>query len=393
MATLAACRSNDSEKSPLPPNIIFLMADDLGYGELGSYGNDSIRTPHLDRMAREGLVFTDYHTNGAVCTPTRAALLTGQYQQRSGLEGVIYVRGETRQTGLNPETLTLADVFQGAGYATGIMGKWHLGYQAAYNPIHFGFDEFWGYISGNIDYHSHYDNAGIYDWYHNLDTVIEEGYSTDLITQHAVDFIEQHQTDPFFLYVPQESPHVPFQARRDSAYRFPGREFSYQGPIGDRKRAYREMIEQMDEGIGKILAKVEALNLAERTLIIFTSDNGGINSYARQGGLRNFKGYLWEGGHRVPAIAHWPGRISPGQTDQLTMSFDWFPTLLHMADISLPEGFSPDGINLTPMLFGARLPNRQVFWRYRDQLAAREANWKLMLTKTDTLLFDLASDL
>jgi arylsulfatase A-like enzyme len=161
------------------PNIIVIMADDLGYGGIGCYGEPSIKTPNIDALARNGLRFTDFHSNAPVCTPTRAALLTGNYQQRSGLEGVIYVRGEAREAGLDPSQITIAELLKNNGYATGIMGKWHLGYNKEFNPVHHGFDEFYGYVSGNVDYHSHYDNAGIYDWWHNLDSIQEEGYVTD----------------------------------------------------------------------------------------------------------------------------------------------------------------------------------------------------------------------
>ncbi|MBS3762815.1 MAG: sulfatase-like hydrolase/transferase, partial [Planctomycetes bacterium] len=144
------------------------MADDLGYGDLGCFGSETIETPHIDGLAADGLTFTDYHSNGAVCTPTRAALITGRYQQRSGLEGVIFVSGETRQTGLDPEEFSVAEALKSSGYATGVFGKWHLGYKKRFNPLHHGFDEFRGYVSGNVDYHSHVDNSGIPDWWHNL---------------------------------------------------------------------------------------------------------------------------------------------------------------------------------------------------------------------------------
>src|SRR5690606_818458 len=153
-------------------------------------------------------------------------------------------------TGLDTSQVTLAELLKASGYATGIMGKWHLGYKKEFNPVNQGFDEFYGYLSGNVDYHSHYDNAGIFDWWHNQDSLREEGYVTDLITAHAVDFIRQHRDGPFFLYVPHEAPHVPFQGRNDTAYRYPGRKFTYYGPVEDQKATYHEMIEAMDEGVG-----------------------------------------------------------------------------------------------------------------------------------------------
>lgn len=375
------------------PNIILIMADDLGYHGLSSYGNPGYQTPHIDRLAEEGLRFTDFYANAPVCTPTRAALLTGQYQQRSGLEGVIYVRGETRQTGMAQQELTIAELLKAAGYRTGIVGKWHLGYREEYNPVHQGFDQFYGFVSGNIDYHSHYDNAGIYDWWHNTDSLYEEGYSTDLITGHALDFMEESQDRPFFLYVAHEAPHVPFQSRSDSAYRFPDRDFSYYGPVEDTAATYAAMMEAMDEGVGRIVDKVEQLGIQDETLIIFGSDNGGEPGFGHNGPLRGHKTTLWEGGIRVPMIAWWPGQIQAGVTDQTAMSFDLFPTFLHVAGQEKPDTLQVDGIDLSPLLLrGERLPDRDLYWRYRGQRAARRGPWKLMVTDGDTLLFNLQHD-
>lgn len=381
-----------SEPSPLPPNIILIMADDLGYQGIGCFGNANLQTPHLDALAREGLVFTDYHSNGSVCTPTRAALLTGNYQQRAGLEGVIYVKGETRKLGLDTSTKTMAEALREGGYRTGIMGKWHLGYLPEYNPVNHGFEEFYGYVSGNIDFHSHYDNAGIYDWYHNLDSIYEEGYVTDLITDHAIDFLERHQDESFFLYVPHEAPHVPFQGRNDPAYRFADNEFSYYGPVEDRERAYQEMVEVMDEGIGRLVAKVRTLGLEDNTLIVFISDNGA-EHFGHNGELNGDKGDLLEGGHRVPAIAYWKNKIKPGTTHEVTMSFDWMPTFIALANLE-PKNEGFDGQDLSNLLLhGQALPERSLFWRYRGQKAARSGDWKLWLHEQDTILFDLQHDL
>jgi len=377
-----------------PPNIILIMADDLGYGDLGCYGSRTMQTPQLDSLAANGLKFTDFHANAPVCTPTRAALLTGRYQQRAGLEGVIYVRGETRQVGMDTSEVTVAELLKDAGYQTAIMGKWHLGYKKEYNPVQQGFDEFYGYVSGNIDYHSHYDNAGIYDWWHNLDSIKEEGYVTDLITDHAVDFIDKNRDRPFFLYVSHESPHVPLQGRQDTAYRFPDRDFSYLGPVDDQERAYREMIEVMDEGIDHIMQKLRALDLEENTLVIFCSDNGGLEGFADNGALRGFKGKLWEGGIRVPAIAHWTGTIEPGETDATVLSFDFMPTFLALAKADKPANLALDGKDITPLLFGQNeRSERTVFWRYRQQKVARKGDWKLIVSENDTTLYNLQNDL
>ena len=377
-----------------PPNIIIIMADDLGYGELGCYGNNEIQTPNLDYMAAQGIRFTDFHSNGAVCTPTRAALMTGRYQQRCGLEGVIYVRGETRQLGMDTSEITLPQVLKANGYATAIMGKWHLGYQKEYNPVYHGFDEFIGYVSGNIDYHSHYDNAGIYDWFHNTDTILQEGYVTDLITQNSIDFIRANRQKPFFLYVAHEAPHAPMQGRDDPAYRFPDQEFDYYGPVIDQHRAYREMNEVMDEGIGEILATLDELKLEENTLLFFLSDNGPESKFGKNGPLSGYKTELLEGGHRVPAIAYWKGTINPAVSRELLMSFDLFPTALAMAGITVHKSAEIDGLDFSPLFFGHQiLPERTLFWRYRGNRAVRNNDWKLMVTDTDTALYNLNQDL
>ncbi|WKN43423.1 sulfatase-like hydrolase/transferase [Tunicatimonas pelagia] len=389
-----ACESRRNETTVVPlPNFIIVMADDLGYGDLGSYGHPSFQTPHLDSMATNGLQFTDYHSNGAVCSPTRAALLTGKYQQLVGMEGVIYVRGETRQTGLDTAHVTLAELLKSAGYATGIVGKWHLGYRSEYNPVHQGFDFFRGYVSGNIDYHSHYDNAGIYDWWNGLDSVSETGYVTDLISQHATSFIKENHQQPFFLYIAHEAPHWPYQGRNDPADRFPNTEFNSLGSRPDYSEAYQEMVEVMDESVGKVLATLDSLQLSENTLVFFCSDNGAVDSLGNNGVLRGHKTQLWEGGHRVPAIAHWPGTINPGSTDATVLSMDVLPTLLSLAELDIPSDLSTTGVDFSPVFSGKGLPERTTFWRYRGQQAVRQGDWKLLVQQDTTYLFDLQQDI
>jgi arylsulfatase A-like enzyme len=381
-------------KNQIQPNIILIMADDLGYGGIGCYGNEEIKTPNLDRLASNGLRFTDFHSNGAVCSPTRAALLTGQYQQRSGMEGVIYVKGETRKIGMDTTATTIAEVLKENGYKTGIFGKWHLGYEKKYNPVYHGFDEFIGYRSGNIDYHTYYDNAAIYDWYHNLDTISDTGYVTDLITKYSIRFIQSYRDNPFFLYIAHEAPHVPFQGRKDPGYRYPGQDFSYFGPVEDRERAYKDMVEIMDEGIGEVMQSVQDLGLSEKTLIFFISDNGGLQGYGNNGILKGFKTTLFEGGHRVPGIAYWPGKIDSGVSGDLAISFDLFPTLLAVCNINKPEGLMLDGTDLSPVLFNIRkMKERNVFWIYRGSLSMRNSSMKLLTTPEDTMLFDLGTDI
>jgi len=392
MGSLWSCGSPDATDEA-PPNFILIMADDLGYGGLACYGDTSLNTPNIDYLAKNGIRFTDFHSNAPVCSPTRAALLTGRYQQRAGLEGVIYVRGETREVGLDSSQMSLAKLLKTSGYQTGIMGKWHLGYEKEFNPVYHGFDTFYGYLSGNVDYHSHYDGAGIYDWWHNLDSIDEEGYATDLITKHAVDFIADNKEKPFFLYVSHEAPHAPLQGRNDSAYRFPGKEFNYYGPVEDTTKVYQEMVEVMDQGVGEILKALRENGLEENTVVLFISDNGA-EVFGNNGNLNGKKGNLLEGGHRVPGIAFWKGHIEPKESSATILSMDILPTFLALSQGSYSENLKFDGIDLSGhLLRGEPLLDRTVFWRYRKQKVARFGDWKLLLTKKDTLLFNLGEDI
>lgn len=381
-----------ADQSSKSPNIILIMADDLGYGDISCYGSETIETPVLDKMASEGLKFTDYHSNGAVCTPTRAALMTGNYQQRAGLEGVIYARLDGRIYGISPDEKTIAEYFKDAGYTTGAFGKWHLGYKPEYNPVHHGFDQFYGYVSGNVDYISHRDGIGLYDWWLNADTSYEKGYVTDLITNHALEFIENNKNNPFFLYLPHEAPHYPYQGRNDKADRLPGAEFQAHGSRPDKKQAYKEMVEIMDENIGRVFQKMNELNLQNNTLVFFCSDNGATNM-GSNGDLRGFKTSLWEGGHRVPAIAWYPQKIDAGlTTDATILSMDILPTFLSFIGFEADTDF--DGIDFSDLLFNNQKPGeRAVFWRYRNQWAARKGDWKYLKINEDEYLFNLKDDL
>lgn len=387
-----------SHEPEVAPNIILIMADDLGYGDLSSYGSSRIRTPEIDRLAAEGLRLTDYHSNGPVCTPTRAALLTGRYQQRAGLEGVIYVwHRMNRQMGMDTLEWTLAEALKGQGYATGITGKWHLGYQEKFNPVQHGFDWFRGYVSGNIDYQNHFDRAGILDWWENDSVRDDPGYSTHLITQHSIEFIEQHAGQPFFLYVAHEAPHDPYQGPDDPAIRAAGQQMPEPDDSAYITRAYREMVAEMDRGIGAMRETVERLGLAEQTLIIFCSDNGA-TPRGSNGAFRGHKTQLWEGGHRVPAILWWPGTLPAGTRDQLILAMDWMPTLLGVAGVRQPAPRPLDGIDVFNALREDQpLPEREAFWAYRGWQAMRQGNWKYVIRPVpeDTAqhyLFDLAAD-
>lgn len=364
------------------PNVVVIMADDMGYADLSCFGNDRFRTPHLDALAREGLRFTDFHSNGAVCSPTRAALLTGRYQQRSGVDEVVFAdpaRGKRDTHGLPPAETTFAELLQGAGYRTALMGKWHLGYHRKFNPRRHGFDEFRGYVSGNVDFHSHIDQANFPDWWHDLELVAEPGYTTHLITRHAVRFIEANRARPFCLYVAHEAPHSPYQGPNDPAVRGPRAQPPLQG--AEIARAYREMVQEMDQGIGEIIATLRRLNLAENTFVFFCSDNGGTRE-GNNGPLNGHKGSVWEGGHRVPGIAWWPGRIKPGTTAEVALTMDLMPTMLELAGVSVPAGHRLDGTSLAALLLEARpLPERTLFWGYTGRFAVRQGPWKLVVNQ------------
>ncbi|MCP5519976.1 MAG: sulfatase-like hydrolase/transferase [Verrucomicrobiales bacterium] len=368
------------------PNFVILLADDLGYGDLGCYGNDQIPTPRLDELAAQGLRFTDFHASGPVCSPTRAGLLTGRYQQRAGIPGVILAGfDQNRHHGLQPTEVTFAELLHGAGYATGVMGKWHLGYERAYNPTRQGFDEFHGYVSGNIDYHSHFDRMGVLDWWEGTEVADEPGYSTHRITRHAVEFIDANAARPFCLYVAYEAPHDPYQGPNDPAQRVAGEVTPLNYAAGQVERAYREMVEEMDKGIGEIIARLRRHGLETNTFVFFFSDNGATRR-GSNGPLRGFKGSLWEGGHREPAIAWWPGRIVPGQTSAETaISLDVMPTLLELAGVPAPKERPLDGRSLVPLLLrNEHLPDRPLFWEYGNQQAMREGPWKLLVQGSGT---------
>jgi len=374
-----------------PPNIVVIMADDMGYADT-SVLEGWINTPQLDRMAAEGMYFTDFHSNGAVCSPTRAAFMTGRYQQRAGIGGVINADpsvGSHRQ-GLDPSEVTFSRLLKDHGYATALFGKWHLGYAETFHPLHHGFDEFRGFISGNVDYISHYDRMGKFDWWNGAREIDDEGYVTHLLTDYSTDFIRRHRDRPFCLYVAHAAPHFPYQAPDDKPERGP--EATKPSSQRSQKDTYEIMIQEMDKGIGEILDTLQELGIDENTLVFFFSDNGGAKPWANHP-LKGGKGQITEGGHRVPAVAWWPGKIEPGQrSDEIVVGFDLMPTMLDLANVAVPEGHSLDGISLTPhLLRGEALPLRQIFWG-RGGVAMREGSWKL-IQRGQIQLYNLDDDL
>jgi arylsulfatase A-like enzyme len=390
VALLALSQAVHAEETR--PNIILIMADDLGYGDLSGFGSKTIQTPHIDSVAKQGVKLTDFHSNGAVCSPTRAALMTGRYQQRSGVTGVITAK-DHREKGLSLEEVTFAEVLSKAGYATGMFGKWHLGYDAAFNPTKQGFSEFKGFVSGNIDYHNHIDQAGFRDWWQKVELKDEPGYLTDLVTGHALDFIERHKEQPYCLYLAHGAPHYPLQGRKTPGFRTEGKP-RVNVPVDDPKGIYKEMIEVMDEGVGRILAKLKEQGSLDNTLVIFCSDNGPAGS-GSAGPLRGKKGQVWEGGHRVPGCVMWPAKIPGGRSvDETILCMDFFPTFLAAAGVLDADVPSLDGVNLLPSLIGdAAMPDRTLFWDTNQSWAARRGNWKVVANGKEIQLFNLLKDL
>lgn len=394
-----ACTTKKESPDPRP-NFIIIMADDLGYGDLSCYGNTIIHTPNLDAFAAESVKFTDFHSNGAVCSPTRAALMTGKYQQRTGIQGVVTAKNH-RQVGLNLNEITIAEELKKYDYNCGMYGKWHLGYAAKYNPTLQGFDDFTGFVSGNVDYHAHIDQEGHLDWWKGDTIDNEAGYTTDLITEYGVQYIKENNPEktkkPFFLYLPHEAPHSPYQKRRDTILREVGKPGTVAVNKDSIAAIYKEMVEVMDEGIGRIIRTLKDIGQYENTMIVFLSDNGA-NHNGNNGGLRGYKGGVYEGGSRVPAIIGYPNMIKKGRVNnQTALTMDLLPTLLDFIG-QKPSGKNIDGISIKDnLLHQTSLPNRDLFFAYKNRSFVRDDNWKLVRIHNDdgtkTELYNLSNDL
>jgi len=381
------------------PNFVFILADDLGYADLGCYGARADATPALDRLAHEGLRFTDGYANSPVCSPTRFALMTGRYQYRyrGGAEEPLSAR--TRgdpNLGLPPGLPTLPAWLRGAGYATALVGKWHLGYPPHFGPRRSGYDEFFGSHGGGIDYFAHHDWNGVHDLHENETEVRTDGYATDLFSARAVDFIERtaRRRQPFLLSLHYTAPHWPWETREDrNESRRIGKLLYHLD--GGSVRTYQTMVRQMDEGIGRVVEALARSGVEDRTLVVFTSDNGG-ERYSDTWPFVGQKMDLLEGGIRVPLIARWPDVIaSGGVTSQVAITMDWVATFLTAAGVPPDPSAALDGVDLGPTLRDpAATAARELFWRmkHRAQRAVRSANWKYLALDGDEFLFDLAQD-
>jgi len=358
------------------PNILFLLADDLGYADVGFTGGTEIRTPEIDELAASGTRLTQFYVQ-PVCTPTRAALMTGRYPMRYGLQ--IAVVRPTSQFGLSLDERTLPHALREAGYVTAIDGKWHLGhFDPAYVPTQRGFDRQYGEYNGAIDYFTHIRDGEL-DWHRNDELVEEEGYTTHLFAREAVQFLREHDgRRPFFLYVAFNAPHQPLQVPDE--YKVPYADL----PEGDERRTYAGMVAAMDEAIGQIVDALDEKGLRENTLIVFSSDNGGLNPgvISSNGPLRGQKSQLYEGGIRVPAFATWKGHLEPGTTvDAPLHMVDWYPTLLKLAGASLNQPLPVDGRDAWPTIAeGKASPHEEILLNSTPYHGAiRVGDWKLIL--------------
>jgi arylsulfatase A len=376
------------------PNFIMIMVDDMGYAGVSCFGNPYFQTPQIDTLAAEGMRLTDFHSSGTVCSPTRAGLLTGRYQQRAGIEAVIHpasTHAEHRK-GLQKRELTFAELLKSAGYATGLIGKWHQGYvhnSDDYHPQNHGFDEFIGYHSGNIDFISHVGDHVKHDWWHGREETREEGYVTDLINRYALQFIDHHQAEPFCLYLPHLSIHNPVQVRNDPVRRSEEEGWKRWKPANDAERIekYRGMVLPIDEGVGQIRAKLISLGLDRNTLVLFFSDNGASADFpSGSPRWRGRKGSVYEGGHKVPFIAWWPGTIASGSDSNApAITLDIMPTLLSLAGVPAPTDRPLDGADLSALLLQGKAPDsRPLFWASLSNNGARSEAmrddvWKLVV--------------
>jgi arylsulfatase A len=403
LLVVAACL-----QAATPPNLVFVLADDMGYGDLGCTGSTDIRTPNIDRLAAEGVRFTDFYANAPVCTPTRVGFMTGRWQQRTGIEFAFgYQVEQWRKVGSDwvPEPdihglglpegeTTVAQRLQKAGYATAAFGKWHLGYKDEYNPLKRGFDEYFGELLGHADYYRHHYYDGTQALRDGLRPVKVEGYFTDLVNERAVRFVRAQGKRPFFLYVPHLALHAPFQPPDAPGTPAVTKENMLEGS----RAIYKAMLERVDQGVGQLLAELEKQGVLDNTLFVFSSDNGG-ERYASNAPFFHHKATLWEGGIRVPCLMRWPARLPKGAVCSApAITMDLHATFLKAAGVELPADRPLDGIDLVPLARGeAAVVERDLCWRMdrsnRKMKAIRRGTWKYVNDGGSMdLLFDLATD-
>lgn len=385
--------------SAKPPNIVFILADDLGYADVSCYGRPDLSTPNIDRIAAQGLRFLQAYANSAVCTATRTALITGRYQYRLRL-GLEEPLTGNPDVGLPPEHPTLPSLLKKVGYGTTLVGKWHLGAFPKFGPLKSGYDHFFGFRGGAVDYFSHAYGRDNEDLWDDDVPIHQVGYLTGLLGSRAVDVVNGYARSgqPFLLSLHFNAPHWPWEAPGDEAeserLRQPG-----SGGLADfdggSQKTYQRMIEEMDKQIGRVLQALNVNGLTENTIVVFTSDNGG-ERFADTWPFTGKKTELLEGGLRIPAIISWPARIPRGKTtEQVSISMDWVPTLLAAAGAVPDSAYPVDGMNLLPMLTQNASPvSRKLFWRYKAnaQRAARDGDYKFLKILDNTFLFNVVED-
>jgi len=376
------------------PNIIYIMADDLGYADLSCYGRKDYTTPHLDKLASQGLKFMNAYAAAPVCTPTRVAFMTGRYPARLalGLKEPIDWNEKDSIVGLSSATPSIASRLKSAGYETNLIGKWHLGFRPDFGPTKNGFDYFFGFNGGGVDYASHKSpRGGGADLYENEKPVTMDGYMTELIRDKAIAVIKKKRDQPFFLNIMFSAPHWPWQGPGDAAYHDTAKWIG-----GGSPQIYAAMIKSMDDAVGDIMKALDDAGLAQNTLVIFTSDNGG-EKYSDMGIYKGKKMTLWEGGIREPAIVRWPAKIKPGTTNQVASTMDWTATILAAAKAGANAAYPLDGKDLLPIMTGVRkeMP-RTLYWRTFQRMqhkAMRDGKWKYMQDEKGVeYLFDLEAD-
>jgi len=385
------------------PNLIFIVADDLGYADLGCYGGRAPVSPVLDRLAANGIRFTQGYSNSPVCSPTRFAMITGRYQYRlrGAAEEPINSKSRGSTTlGLPVEHPTLPSLLKAGGYRTALIGKWHLGYPPHFGPLRSGYEEFFGPMSGGVDYFTHCASTGAHDLWLGEEEHIEPGYLTDLLSQRAVDYVDrmaaqQKTTDaPFFLSLHYTAPHWPWETRDDEALAQEVKDNLFH-LHGGNIHSYRRMIQHMDEGIGQLMEALQRNGQADNTLVVFTSDNGG-ERFSDNWPLVGGKMDLTEGGIRVPWIAHWPAQIAAGGvSEQHCMTMDWSATFLDAAGVPAAPDYPLDGVSLLPVLRdGKHRFERPLHWRmnHRGQRALRDGDWKYLRVDGHDYLFNIPAD-
>ncbi|MPY86945.1 MAG: sulfatase-like hydrolase/transferase [Luteitalea sp.] len=381
---LFALSTSCGAREPPKPNVVLILADDQGWGDLSVHGNKNLSTPYIDSLARDGAMFARFYV-APVCSPTRAELLTGRYHPRGG----VYSTGAGGER-LDLDEHTIAETFRAAGYATGAFGKWHNGSQHPYHPNARGFDEYYGVPSGHW---AHYFDAVMH---HNSDIVRGKGFIVDDVTDHAIEFMAQNKQQPFFCYVPYNTPHSPMQVPERFYKKFANTQLRmrHRGPEKEdvpHTLAALAMVENIDWNVGRILAALDEHDLSQNTIVIYLSDNGP-NGWRWNGGMKGRKGALDEGGVRVPAFFRWPGVIPTGlEIEQIAAAIDILPTLAEMAQIPIAAEKPLDGLSLAPLLRGEAgdWPNREIYTFWRGRVSVRTQQYRL---DAEGQLFDIAAD-